>query len=354
MADPVDQSPRLPSRVLIIRGIQAFVLFSALGLAVAFLWKDAVHIDPSRLRWNWVAALIPLVGLDYLLGGFRYRIFFDGRILPRVSLAACMRANWANIFMGAATPFQTGGGPAQLYMLWRAGAKISDGILVSLVTFAATLAFFVAAAAASLWLLPGGLLGAETQPYLNAGFATVGGMAGGILFLLLFPRVGHVLLRLLVRVIPGRSPRALAWRERFHARAAGGIDNIHRALGMILRTKGWSLGVVVGLTFALFFNKYVMGYAIARALDQPVPFGTFLSLQIIQLFLIYFAPTPGASGVAELSSVWLMASVMEESVLIVYSLLWRFATTVLGAIIGGGVLLAELRSADRTGGDGGG
>jgi len=129
-----------------------------------------------------------------------------------------------------------------------------------------------------------------------------------------------------------------------------GLTNFHDAMGRILRFKGWSLPVVVLATLALFYNKYLMGYAIARALGQHVPFGTFLGLQIIQLFLIYFAPTPGASGVAELSSVWLMKSVMSDQVLIVYSIFWRFTTTVLGAIIGGAVLFLDVRA--RAGGNG--
>ena len=88
---------------------------------------------------------------------------------------------------------------------------------------------------------------------------------------------------------------------------------------------------------------------IARALGQSVPYGVFLGLQCVQLGLIYFAPTPGASGVAELSSLWLMEKVMPRELLVVYTILWRFFTTVLGAVIGGFILLVDMRGlrADR-------
>ena len=85
-----------------------------------------------------------------------------------------------------------------------------------------------------------------------------------------------------------------------------------------------------------------MGYVVARTLGQNVPLGLFIGVQIIQLFLIYSAPTPGASGVAELSCVWLLGTMMPTEALLLYVVLWRFTTTVLGAIIGGAVLLHEL------------
>jgi glycosyltransferase 2 family protein len=346
-AGAADERPALPPSRVLVRGVQGFIAISILAIVLGIYWKGRPHLAATQIRWEWALLLLPLIALDYILGGYRYSLFFDGKILPRISLWNCMRSNWGNIFMGAATPFQTGGGPAQLYLLWRSGARLSDGILISMVTFAATLTFFLVSAVGAILLLPHDALGAATGPYIRAGFATVGGIAALVLLVLIFPRVGLLLIKVALRLVPGHGPRVTAWRERHAAQAADGLTHFHDAMARILRFKGWSLPVVVAATLVLFFNKYLMGYAIARTLGQHVPFGTFLGLQIIQLFLIYFAPTPGASGVAELSSVWLMKSVMSESVLIVYSILWRFATTVLGAIIGGFVLLLDVRGGGR-------
>jgi uncharacterized membrane protein YbhN (UPF0104 family) len=82
---------------------------------------------------------------------------------------------------------------------------------------------------------------------------------------------------------------------------------------------------------------------VARTLGQDVPIGVFIGVQILQLILIYSALTPGASGVAELSCVLLLATMMPEEMLLVYAVVWRFTTTVLGAMIGGVVLLLEVR-----------
>ncbi len=60
--------------------------------------------------------------------------------------------------------------------------------------------------------------------------------------------------------------------------------------------------------------------------------------------MIYFAPTPGASGVAELSAVWLFARLMPQQVLLIYAVLWRLATTISGAVIGGLVMFFDVRT----------
>ncbi|MBK9335574.1 MAG: flippase-like domain-containing protein [Lewinellaceae bacterium] len=102
----------LPARKTVVRGIQAFVLLSLLGTLLSMWWKrpEGLASVLSALEWRFALLLVPLIGLDYWLGGMRYRLFLNGRGFPDVSLWQCMRSNWANMFMGAATPFQTGGG----------------------------------------------------------------------------------------------------------------------------------------------------------------------------------------------------------------------------------------------------
>jgi hypothetical protein len=251
--------------------------------------------------------------------------------------------------MGAATPFQSGGSPAQLYILWRCGAKISDGVLISLVNFIATLFFFLASTIAVLILLPSDLFGKNFAPVMQTGFVVIGGVTGFVLMILAFPKIGLVLVRQFFLLIPLRSPKFFALRDRVPAAFEAEVHHFSKALRQILRRKKWSLVVVVLATLALFSNKYLMGYVVARALGQEAPLGIFFGLQVIQLFLIYYAPTPGASGVAELSSVWLMEKLMPQSALLVYAVLWRFVSTILGAILGGVVLSIDMRHwAQRT------
>ena len=350
-AIPSAEAVPLPSQRALSRGIQGFILFAIVGILVGFWWKrpESLVRLAIHFRWDFAALLLPLLAADYILGGLRYRLFFDGTMMPRVSLWNCMRSNWANIFGGAATPFQTGGGPAHLYILWRCGARVSDGILASVVNFGATLIFLLVSAIAAAVLLPHDLLGANSIPLLGTASVVVACIVGLVLLTLLFPNAGLAILRPLLRGFAWKSRREPPLRERFLRLLESETQRFQDGFRWILRRRPWLLGVVLLTTLLLFSNKYVMAYVVARTLGQNVPLGLFVGIQIIQLFLIYSAPTPGASGVAELSSVWLLGTMMPTEVLLVYVVLWRFTTTVLGAMIGGAVLLEELRRGEAAG-----
>lgn len=345
MAGDSTETPLLPSAKTMVRGVQGFIIFAIAGTALGLWWKRPAGLETllSQMRWPFVAMLIPLLSVDYVLGGLRYRLFFNGDVLPHVSMWNCMRSNWANIFLGAVTPFQTGGGPAQLYILWRCGARISDALLASLINFVATLFFFIASAAAAVVLLPSDLFGANFAPLLRTGFVVVAGITGLMLVVLNFPTIALTMTRQLFGVVPIRHPKFLAFRDRLLGALDTQAQRFRDVYRQIKRNRKGLLVMIVVATVVLFSNKYLIGYAIARALGQPVPLGIFFGLQIIQLFLLYFAPTPGASGVAELSAVWLMRTVMPEPILVIYTVLWRFVTTILGAVIGGVVLLLDMR-----------
>ena len=332
--------PTLPPPRLIARGIQAFILFSILGVVLAIWWRSPA--DPREvaqtLDWGIAALLLPLVGVDFLLGGLRYSLFFDGRILSRVTLWNCLRANWANIFLGAVTPCQTGGGPAQIYMLWRGGATIPEATLIAMVNFAATLVFFICSAVVALVALPPDLFGPALTPLLRLGFAVVTGATLIVLLLLLRPRVGVTLLR----AVPGRRLRA-----RVQALREGGRGASEEACRRLRSERKALLLLTCLITIVLFSNKYLIGYVIAQALHQSSPLLTFVGLHSIHYFLIYFAPTPGASGISEVSSVMLMEKIMSKESLVLYAVVWRVFTTVLGALIGGVILLLEFQQQAR-------
>ena len=340
-------SPLLPSPRVIRRGVQAFILFSVVGTLLGIWWERPANIGEilADLKWQFAFLLIPLVALDFWLGGLRYRLFFDGKTMPYVSLWNCMRSNWANMFLGAVTPFQTGGGPAQIYVLWRKGVPVADSLLISTVNMVATLTFFLISSLLVLNWIPPGLFGENFTSVFRTGFAVVTCMVGMLLLLLFFPKIAHLLLRKIFGLLPGKTEAAANRRRAFLIRIDKELQRFQLGFRSIVRHNKKGIVFTIIATQVLFFNKYLMGYVIAHSIGQEVPFQIFIGMQIIQLLLIYFAPTPGASGVAELSSVWLMGKLMPGPLLLVYVVLWRLVTTVFGAIIGGVVLLREFREA---------
>ena len=346
MADtPVKQDFRLCSKTM-KRGIQFFIFFTIIGTGIVVWWKTPYNIEAliSDFDWRFLVLLIPLVTVDYLLGGFRYSIFFNSKILPHISLWNCVRANLANIFLGAVTPFQTGGAPAQFYIFWRSGAKISDSMLIALINFCATLLFFLIASLVALLILPPNLFRHELIPVIRGSFIVVGSIVSIILLVLMFPSTGIPIIRIGFHLVPVRLLKLENLRDRLLTALTHEIQRFDQNFTRIRRHNKGTLVLTLTATLLLFFNKVLIGFIIALSLQQIVPFGTFVGLQIINFFLIYFAPTPGASGIAELSSTWLMERVMSAQILFYFAVLWRFFTTFLGALVGGIILLWDLNA----------
>ena len=78
--------------------------------------------------------------IDLMLGSWRNHIFIR-KLNPKVSHWVSFKANVANMFMGAVTPFHGGAGPGQLYVYSRHGVKVLDAFIVSLINMGSTLLF---------------------------------------------------------------------------------------------------------------------------------------------------------------------------------------------------------------------
>ncbi|NIR45822.1 MAG: hypothetical protein GWO39_11870, partial [Gammaproteobacteria bacterium] len=101
------------------------------------------------------------------------------------------------------------------------------------------------------------------------------------------------------------------------------------------RGRGWgSLAGAVVLTGFAHANKLLAGYVVLRALNLPAPFVDVLLLQTLIVFLLYFAPTPGGSGLAELLSVAVMSIYVPRELTPSYILLWRILVSYLTVAFG--------------------
>ncbi|MBV6443054.1 MAG: UPF0104 family protein [Haliscomenobacteraceae bacterium CHB4] len=338
-------SPLIPSGKVIKGGVQVFIFCSIAGILLSMWWKRPAGLADIVAETNgfYLLFLLPMVFLDYWLGGWRYRLFLNGKELPFVSQWDCMRSNWANMFMGAATPFQTGGAPAQFYILWRKGVSVTDSLVVSLVNYVATLVFFLLASVIAVLLLPGNLFGANFSTIFRGGFALITGVVSLVLIVILIPQAGSAILRTLIGILPINGEK----KKKLLEKIASELHRFHTGFRSIYRHNKSGILLTILATLTMYFNKYLIGYVIMLGLGQFVPLDVFLGVQVIQMLLLYFAPTPGASGLAEVSSVWLMGKLMAEPLLVVYTVIQRLATTILAALIGGMVLIREVRSNEK-------
>lgn len=324
------------------RGVTAFVIVSvaAMGGVVLYTATPGSAAELARrLDPGWLALCVLVVPLvDWLVAGARLWLF-TSVLAPRVTYAACVRNCAVGAFMGAATPSQTGGGVAQVYVLVKEGATVAESLSVLFLTFLSTLLFyFLASVALSVAIARGAIPGLAPTPGLLVAVLPFGALSALGLLALLRPAAAHRAAgRLAARLRRGRIAARLA------GRAADVLDQCGDAIARVGARHKLRLLASVGLSVAVFGNKYLAGYLAARALGLHPPVVETLCVQAFLNVLLYFFPTPGASGGAEVTAAVLMAPLVPQWSLAPLTLLWRTATTYLPVVVGGVLLVRYLR-----------
>jgi uncharacterized protein (TIRG00374 family) len=126
-----------------------------------------------------------------------------------------------------------------------------------------------------------------------------------------------------------------------------GIDRAHESLVAFFRVRGWvALAGGIGLTGFAFANRLLAGYVVLRMLGIHAPFVDVVVLQTFIVFVLYFAPTPGGAGVAELLSAAVMSIYVPRELTPSYILLWRIVVSYLTVGFGSFVFWHWLRGAE--------
>jgi len=328
----------------ILQGFRLFVLLSLLGFACVFFFTttgESVKALES-FKPEFMALALVLVVLDFLLGGLRIYVFFTKEILKRVGLLDCIKANLANIFMAAVTPSNTGGGPAQLYILNRRGVPLSGAISISLINFFSSMFFFFIGFLVVFFFTSGGMFAKGLTYLIRYSFLVFSLVSLLGIFLLVRPESLNSLFNIF------RVASRVIWRkdqEKQNSMSEKFKDQVVQLrfyLQHFFHKERFILLVSFILTIAIYLNKYLIAYVILRGLGLNVDLTQVIYLQIIQFFILYFSPTPGASGIAEVSSVSLMSTIVPTGYLVVFAVLWRFFVTYLGVALGAWITMADL------------
>ncbi len=324
-------------------GLKLFLTFSIVGFVIVMVTRSSVretlhhlsHFDP---RWLGVAML--LVMFDWVIAGWRIYIFAR-RIEPAISYGACLRSCFANVFLGGATPSQTGGAAAQIYVLYAEGMSVVD----------ATVACFLGGFLGTTIILLGCAIGFSIlvhPDFIGPGMQTISGLSLALFALVLVAALLSILSpRGLKRVVHGVLKR-LPWMnkrlEQKHAvdRLFATVDRYHDLMtdffkrGKLLFTAG------LLITSVIYLNKFLIAWVVLRGMGIHANLVHVLYMQVVLLLVFYFSPSPGASGFAEVATMAVMGSVIPKGYEPTFVLLWRFFTLVLNMMIGAGILVGYL------------
>jgi uncharacterized protein (TIRG00374 family) len=337
------------SRESMRRGLAGFAALTVAGLGILFAFT--LRGDLSEVTRNLSAGFLVLAALatvvDCTLGGFRYHVFLR-RIRPGTRPSLSIRADLVGRFTGAITPSQTGGGPGQIFVLYKGGIPMPDLLSVLMVNFVSTLVFFLLVGSAATWLMGDQFSGGAIRHLIQWGFLA---FLGGMVFITLSVTRPDLVARPIHRMTRSLDGNPKEWARI--ARRSGSLlveSAEHYKTSCVRCIREWPFLPVLSflLTAMLYLNKFTLAWFIMRGLGVEGSYTTTLAVQALLHFILYVAPTPGGSGIAELSTGALMAVLLPTHLLGPFTLAYRFFLTYLPAALGAFLLALTVRPRVRS------
>lgn len=339
---------------IIKRGFEWFAVLSVVVMVAIMFYGDnfdAFVQTMVSLEPGWFALMFVLASLDWIGGGLRLWVV-TRHIHPKLSLKGMILAGGMNNWASHLTPSQTGGGPMMIWVMKRYGVPYPEATTSAIITFIATVIFFAIVGPLALIFGAGQslrehgvLLGVTLLDLFRASLLAFVGIGVVVTAVMVFPRRASTLLKWIAKRAGARHPK---WEARAQSLLEG-IDRGHECMVAFFRGSGWIalLGGIV-LTALAHANKLIAGYVVLRALGIHAHFIDVLLLQTLITFLLYFAPTPGGSGMAEILAAAVMSIYVPREQLPSYAILWRFTVSYLTVGFGAYVFWRLLR--DQVGG----
>jgi uncharacterized protein (TIRG00374 family) len=349
--------PPLLTPKLLRRGFEIFAIASLAGFGVTLLYGNdlpAFLAAVGRLDWIWLLAGLVLASMDWIGGGLRLWIVAR-HVYPRPPIKALILAGGMGAWAGNVTPLNSGAGPMTMYTMRRYGVPLPVAVTSTFMSFVATILFFAIAGPLAVVFgagrslgQRGNLLGLSLFDLFLGSLTIVGAIGVLMAIVLFFPRMVRDLIHRAALAIGRRSRRVADRLEKLQA----GIDQAHESVVAFNSPRGWlALFWATILSGPSHANKLLAGYVALRALGIHTNFVDILLVQTLVMFLLYFAPTPGASGVGEVLSAAVMSSYVPRELTPIYILLWRltlsYFTIAAGFLVFSGWVRRGLRGVEE-------
>ena len=325
------------------RGLEFSLLASLLGFAAVLFYRGNYKDffgSLTHIRPHWLLVGAAVSSMDWIGGGLRHWVI-SRHVWPQASLKAMIVAGGMGAWAGYLTPVHAGASPMMVYTMRRFGVPVPIGMSTVFMSFVTTVAFFAIAGPLAVFLGAGkslgdvnAILGLSLYDLFVGTLTLFGGLGVLILLLVLFPKLARDFFHKLAELIGRRSARVNAKLEVFRT----GIDQMHQSFTAYLSLRGLlALAIGVVLTGLAYAPRLLSGYVVLRAIGIQAQFIDVLLLQTLITFLLYFAPTPGASGIGEILTALVMQVYVPKAMVPLYTLLWRFFVTY-GTIISGSIV----------------
>jgi conserved hypothetical protein len=303
---------RLALLILLVGGISAAVIYFTVDIGTFR------HLGAFR-PWS-----LAIVGILLVVG-----MFFDGtRLLhlvriagQRITLGQAVQVIFSNYFAALLTPGATGGAVAQVMFLRRAGVPTGSATVVVLIRTLMSILFLFVCLPLVFTYDPGLLPWIPPELLVAVSVTIIVASAVGVWFLRSTLSL-RILRRFTRRVDRGRRRQIFA----LYRDTRGAVFLLLKAPMSMLRVFVESAANLL----ALYSIVPVLFLGLGVAVDWPLVLGRIIFLNI----LLYFAPTPGGSGIAEGGFVLLFSELLPPGTVGVLAVAWRIMAEYLPFSIG--------------------
>lgn len=317
------------------------VIVSIIG--VLFLSIDSSTIDALyRADPMIILAAMLLVVCGWLLDACKF-IALSRAAGESLTFRQTLSVVWINYFGCAITPMQSGGGPFQIYLLYRGGVSVGKSVAITLVRTLQVI--FILALVVPFAIM--------AEPEFVERHVV---LKWFVAYVAVFLSVASVLLVISV-VRPQWMKRGSSWvllkmtklgilKPKIILRTARlinkEIDNYCTNIRLFMSTgRGWFLFSIVLAVVHLLVYMSVMPCLIA-AMGYPVNYTQCILAESLFIFLLYFVPTPGASGAAEGGAAAVLGLFVPWNMAGVVAVAWRLLSEYTGVALGTVIALKML------------
>lgn len=352
MAHISDQPDSSPAglhlrRLLLFTGL--FLVLSGGGTYVIysqFAGQDFTF-DPRLFAWQLLVPAALLLIIYYVADGLR--LYFTLRALgQRLHFKQIFRLVFINVFFSNVTPMATGGGFAQIWYLQRYGVPLGTATAATTIrTVLAVLFIFSATPAFLLFLdaLEGKAISGQV-----AFFLAIFILLYLAFFALLLFRTRWLLPPVITLINALYRLRIINQTRRRHWCFISKREMLRFAYSFAVYIRGSRRDIFLSVlfTFVFLLSLFTFPAFLIWALGYDVSYLAIVGLLVVTTFIMYFSPTPGASGIAEGVFGHFFSAILTGNHLVLITVAWRFLTIYLGMAVGVVVLQLELmRSGTR-------
>jgi uncharacterized protein (TIRG00374 family) len=239
-----------------------------------------------------------------------------------------------NIFVSNVTPLATGGGFVQVYFMSRKGMAVGEASAATSIRTILSALILFALTPLIIWLEPN-----EFKAFMNRQVLIAISAASCLVVLLLciitfYPNTIKRGSKTFLHFLGTLKVLSSSRQDKANAKLAKEIDSFSLAFRHFFKKGGLWVASSILWTFLFLLFLFSFSVVLIHALGYEIPVLTILAVQVVVTFFMYFAPTPGATGIAEGGYGLLFSQLVRHQDILALTLFWRFLTIYIGVIIG--------------------